>query len=321
MRPVASASTTSSPSATAADQAVGADPPQRIVLLPERRRLSGAPSLRLARALGRASRREGAAGEQAQLQRSFTIEPDGWPLAALQRQAEAHDAGPHAWLRADPVHLRAEMAGARLLAWGNLGLEAGEADAFITALAPLLAEEGIDIGRTAPEHWYLRLPEGLVPPDAAVPADALGDDLLPHLPAGNAGRSWRRLQSELQVLLHQHPLNASRIMRGQLALNSVWFWGGGCLPARVSSPAAELHSDEPMLVALALAAGLTRSVSAESGVAGLLDLRRLRDWSAVEAVPGGVVAPRHGGVALRLDFSDGEVLDLQPPPRWAFWRG
>ena len=305
---------------------MGADPPGRIVLLPERRRLSGDPSLRLARALGRAERLLASSGEQAQLQRCFTVQPQGWPIAALQRQAEANDASGHCWLRADPVHLRAEMSGARLLAWGNLGVGAGEADAFIDALAPMLAEEGMDIGRTAPEHWYLRLPDDMAPPDAVAPADALGDDLLPHLPAGEAGRPWRRLQSELQVLLHQHPLNAARAARGQPAVNSLWFWGGGRLPMHVSSPAASFHSDEPTLRALAAAAGLPSSAAAVSGaavngVAQLLDLRRLRDWATVEAVHGGVVAPRPGDGDLRLDFADGEVLDLRPQPRWAFWRG
>ena len=300
---------------------MGADPPRRIVLLPERRRLSGNPSPPLARALGRAVRLDAANGEQAQLQRCFTDEPTGWPIAALQRQAEANDAGSYAWLRADPVHLRAEMSGARLIAWGNLGVQGDEADAFIDALAPMLAQEGIDIGRTAPEHWYLRLPDGLVPPDAVTPADALGDDLLPHLPAGEVGRSWRRLQSELQVLLHQHPLNAARAVRGQPAVNSLWFWGGGRLPLHVRSPAATFHSDEPTLRALALAAGLPASAAAPGSVAALLDLRRLRDWVTVEAGPGGVVAPGPGNSALRLDFADGEVLDLHPRPRWAFWRG
>lgn len=300
---------------------MGADPPRRIVLLPERRRLSGNPSPPLARALGRAVRLDAANGEQAQLQRCFTVEPTGWPIAALQRQAEANDAGSYAWLRADPVHLRAEMSGARLLAWGNLGVQGDEADAFIDALAPMLAQEGIDIGRTAPEHWYLRLPDGLAAPDAVAPADALGDDLLPHLPAGEVGRSWRRLQSELQVLLHQHPLNAARIARGQPAINSLWFWGGGRLPKRVSSPAASFQSDEPTLSALAGAAGMPAVAAAPGGVAELLDLRRLRDWATAEAGPGGVVAPRPGDGALRLDFADGEVLDLHPQPRWAFWRG
>jgi hypothetical protein len=302
---------------------VGPGPRQRIVLLPERRRLAGAPSPRLARQLVRAERSDasaGDAGEQAQLQRWFDIEPAGWPIAALQRQAEAGDAGDATWLRADPVHVRAELAGARLMAWGSLGIDAGEADAFLDAIAPLLAEEGMDIGRTAPDCWYLRLPAGVdAPADTAAPADALGEDLLPHLPAGDAGRRWRRLSNELQVLLHQHPLNAARLGRGVLAVNSLWFWGGGRLPSRVASPAASFRSDEPSLRALATAAGLAEPPPGRSGDVDLLDLRRTRAWTTVEAAFSKGAMSRDGVTAC-LDFSDGQSLSLPPPPRWAFWR-
>jgi len=38
---------------------------------------------------------------------------------------------------------------------------------------------------------------------------------------------WRRLQNELQMLLHDHPVNAAREARGELAINGIWFWGAG----------------------------------------------------------------------------------------------
>jgi hypothetical protein len=272
----------------------------------------------LARA-GRATGSAGESGEQAQLQRWFAADPVGWPIAAVQRQAEAGDAGDATWLRADPVHVRAELAGARLHAWGNLGIDAVEADAFLEALAPLLAEEGMDIGRTWPDAWYLRLPDDASPPEGAVaPADALGEDLLPHVPAGDAGRRWRRLSNELQVLLHQHDLNAARAARGQPAINSLWFWGGGRLPTRISSPVASFHGSEPTLRALAAAAGLADAPDAAR--AELLDLRRARAWAALEAgaFADGPRAPRD--TAFLLDFADGQSLALSPPPRWAFWR-
>ena len=48
----------------------------------------------------------------------------------------------------------------------------------------------------------------------------------------------RMLLNEVQVLLHQHPLNAARQTRGLPPVNSVWFWGAGRLPAPGPSPTA-----------------------------------------------------------------------------------
>jgi hypothetical protein len=304
-----------------------ATPDATILLLPERRRLAGDPGRALARRLARAIAREGLAGGQAQLQRHFRIEPDGWPIAAILRQAEAGDAGDRAWLRADPVHLRAEMTGARLMAWGNLALAADDADAFIEELAPGFAEFGVDIGRTQPAHWYLRLPAGLVPPASTDPGDALGDDLVLHLRGGEAGRAWGRMLSDAQVALHHHPANAARIARGLPAINSTWFWGGGVHPARVRSHAAAIDSREPQLRALALAAGHGGDEAGAGGAgdtpcghgdARLLDLRHLRSWADVgegflRAVPG-----RECHV-LVFDFADGQVLSSAPPAWWQFW--
>ena len=41
----------------------------------------------------------------------------------------------------------------------------------------------------------------------------------------------RRLQSEVQMLLYTHPINAARESRGELAVNSFWLSGTGCTPS------------------------------------------------------------------------------------------
>jgi hypothetical protein len=38
---------------------------------------------------------------------------------------------------------------------------------------------------------------------------------------------WHRVFNEVQMLLYEHPVNQAREARGELAINSVWFWGGG----------------------------------------------------------------------------------------------
>jgi hypothetical protein len=290
------------------------------LLLPERRRLAGEPPAALARLLARAEPVDSLPGEQAQLRRWFRVEGGDWPVAAIQRQAEAGDAGDGTWLRADPVYVQAEMTGARLMAWGALGLSAAEADALIEALSPSFGDEGIDIGRTAPEHWYLRLPaDTSFPAEAVAPGDALGEDLFAHLPPGDSGRRWRRLQSEAQILLTQHPVNAARRSRGAPLANSVWFWGGGRHPGAVTPwrAAATVATRDQQLAALARGAGLT-VLPEDDGKAGLVDVRRARHWEVVAHA----LAPRIPGAiedGLVLDFADAHGLRIRATRWWQRW--
>src|SRR5918993_2371765 len=118
MRPPASASTKSSASSTRPEPMTAAT-----LLLPSRARFAGQTLPDgIARTLGRADRSQvGEPGERAQLLRHFDLLPRGWPVAAITRSLDADDAMLHTWLRADPTHVRPDMAGARVLAIGGLG--------------------------------------------------------------------------------------------------------------------------------------------------------------------------------------------------------
>jgi hypothetical protein len=49
------------------------------------------------------------------------------------------------------------------------------------------------------------------------------------LPRGRDAGGLRRLMTELQMLLHEHPVNAQRQLRGLPALNAIWMHGEGML--------------------------------------------------------------------------------------------
>lgn len=292
-----------------------------VLLLPERRRFRGhALAADLSRALGRADRQPAAEpGERAQLQRHFDILPRGWPMAALMRQREAGDARGATWLRADPGYVRAEMMGARLMAWGDLGLSEADADALLAPLRPLFGDAGFPLSRTTAEHWYVQLPAEARPPPFSLPTDALGGQLLAHLPDGDEARRWRQLGNEAQIVLHNHPLNARRAEQGRAPVNTLWFWGGGRLPDAVRAPWRAVMGADDELAALAAAAGITAH-AAEAGDV-LVDLRRLRDPSQLEAAWREALASlkrRHGG--LVLDFADGESFRFAAAQRWRLLR-
>ena len=293
-----------------------------VLLLPERRRFAGqAISKYVATWIGRSDALPlQSSGECAQLLRHFDLLPRGWPMAAITRQGEKGDAAGQGWLRADPVFIRPEMMGARLMAWGNLGLSAEEAEGFLQPLRPLFGDAGFPISATGPERWYLALPAETRLPDFPLPVDALGGDMLAYLPEGDEARRWRSLANEAQVILHNHPRNRARILAGLPPVNSLWFWGGGRLPDSVRCDYTSVIDAADELLGLAKLAGVSLQPT-ETG-STLADLRRLRDWTQVEQahlLPG-LAALKRRFASLLLDFADGSVFRIEPSQRWRMFR-
>lgn len=295
------------------------------LLLPARSRLPATPlPAAVSRALDRALPAHGEAGEQAQLARHFDVQGEGWPVAALTRQRDAGDASGALWLRADPCHVAPDMHGARMLSHGEtLGLTEADAQAFAPMLQALFAEAGFVFDAPSPSRWYVRLPAGTALPAFVAPEHVLGDDLFAHLPPGAEGRRWRALLSEAQVLLHGHPRNDQRRAEGRQAVNSVWFWGEGVLPAQVSGRHRQVRSNDALLQSLAQAAGIPIGDDSGNGSSDVLvDLRQLR---SLQQFAEGAVAPllaalrRRELKQVRLDFEDGLQLLLTRAQRWRFW--
>ncbi len=293
------------------------------LLLPARSRFPAAPLPDdVARALGRAERSTVEAGERAQLQRHFQLQPAHWPVAALTRQLDVGDAVDGVWLRADPANVAPDMQGARMMGHGDtLRPDAEDVAELLPALQPLFAGYGFTLDAPVPSRWYLRLPEEIQLPAFDAPDDVLGDDLFDHLPPGDAGRLWRALLTEAQVVLHQHDWNRRRVAAGKRPINSLWFWGGGELPQSVSTAYAQVRSRESLLQALAKAAGV--EVGGDQPVDALVDLRQLRSLEQLgnEAIRPLLAALQRGELRrLVLDFEDGLRFELDKGQRWKLWK-
>ena len=279
----------------------------------------------LHRVLARADRREdGPRGYLAGLADYFqTTAP--LPAAALTRELAAGDASDAVWLSADPAWVEPDLSGARLLACGQLGLSETDAQALAVPLRELFAEAGMPLETTTPDRWHLRLPPGSDVPRFPAPEQALGEPLLQHLPQGTEGRRWRVLLTDVQMLLHQHPLNAQRRAAGLPPINSLWLWGAGALPDSVRSALHGVVGDDALLRALAARAGIeararTPQALLDAPPGWLFDLQDLPFqliaadwWPAIE------VAVRRR--ALRLSFASGERWQTAPWQRWRIWRG
>lgn len=300
------------------------------LLLPARERFGGQRlGEELARRFGRAERTVEAADRAA---RVFDILPRGWPVAAATRQRDVGDAAHGAWLRADPVYVRPDINGARLLAYGRaLSLSERDSAALLPALRPLFGDAGFPIDAPAPERWYVALPRETKLPRFVSPEQALGEDMFQHLPVGEGteGRRWRALLSEAQVVLHNHPHNAARAAAGLAPINSLWFWGAGALPDRVHCDYAGVYSDDEALTAFGAQAGIATGAlpagwNAPAGEgAQLFDLRAQRDLALIQRdwlQPLAQALDRGALARVAAICADGERFELARSQRWRFWR-
>ena len=77
-----------------------------------------------------------------------------------------------------------------------------------------------------------------------------GRNLRDLMPAGRDGARVRSLVNEIQMLLHEHPVNAARSARRQPAINSVWLWGIGSLERVFPASLPPLYTDDAWLAGL-----------------------------------------------------------------------
>ena len=167
------------------------------------------------------------------------------PLAPAAYRLLALDVAPeNDWLCADPVHLRFEQQSLVLEDPAGLVITREESQRLAADIAPLMAEFGT-LHLTTDRHWHFQPHDGL-PPFPPLLASLTGQPARALLPDGTENRPWRRLLNEIQMVLHQHPVNQAREAAGQALINNLALWGGGRLPETVPTvPFTRLLSDEP----------------------------------------------------------------------------
>jgi hypothetical protein len=173
-------------------------------------------------------------------------------VAPVRAAADGLEAGGHYWLCADPASLR--LTTAQVLLLPDVMPSSDEAAALCACLNEHFAGMGLYFSAPHPQRWYVQAetePQMTTTPLRQV---AWGDAKL-HTPQGADALRWQRIATEAQMLLHTHPLNQVRAARGELPINSLWFWGGG--RAMPLAPAIDaVGGDCALLGAFAGAAGM-----------------------------------------------------------------
>jgi hypothetical protein len=149
-----------------------------------------------------------------------------------------------------------------------------DAAALVTALNTHFADDGLAFVAPEPDAWFLRTPRPLAlrTRPLAVVAGRMVRELLP---TGPSAGEWRRWQNEIEMLLHGHPVNASRESAGRAVANGVWICEGGRMPpAAGATRAVATFAGGGIAVALArhagasargVPAGLDAALSAATG--------------------------------------------------------
>jgi hypothetical protein len=260
-----------------------------------------APVLELLLARGRRTDFKAASLED-WLGAAFGLGDGPLPAGALSALTGGLDPGAGHWLRADPVHLRADRDRVLLIPSAGFAIAADEAQSLCDALNRHFADQ-FSLHALAPDRWGLcaRSAIGL---RARAPIEIAGRDIDAELP----DKRLHALLNEIQMALYQHAVNTAREARGDPVINGVWLWGAGALPREAQGPWQSVSADDPATLGLARLAGM-RHRAPGAGAASWLER-----------------APEEGRHLVQLDalrgahaLGDGEALAaraLELESRW-----
>jgi hypothetical protein len=153
------------------------------------------------------------------------------PWAAWQVEQEGRETAGQAWARITPCHWTVAQNHIDMGHPHDLRLDARESRLLLASMQPFFEQDGIALEYDAPTLWLAHgeLFRGLATPSLDRVVGRTIDDWMPRSPEG---RTLRRLQQEMQMLLYTHQVNEERARGGSLPVNSFWASGTGALPAK-----------------------------------------------------------------------------------------
>lgn len=251
-------------------------------------------------------------------------------LAALRLWGQTGDC-PTMWIAAaDPVYLEPRMDHLCLHALRRDGVPAAEMGALVDHLQATLSDDS-HLGFIRLESYcYVSSKSPFA--TACSPAYVV-DQQQPdaYLPSGENSAAHRNLLSEIEMSLHEHPVNLARLERGEQAVNSLWLWGGGTAPEHITRPQPPLFSDDALLTgywnaATAVAEPWPGSIKPclDSSVAGFVAATPEFDDS-VELLEQCLLELHDALMSQRLSsltllFRDGLMARIERKHRRRFWR-
>lgn len=244
----------------------------------------------------------------------------------------ARGTGAANWL-ATPVALNAALDHVRLPQSGLLELDAATLAELAADFGRVLGGGELALQPVAADAFLLR---GLDAVGAVTcdPARSLGTDIGAALPSGPGSRPLRALMAEIEMWLHEHPVNRRRGERGLAPVNNLWLWGGGAVPAADAGDHPATASDiviasgDAWVAALARLSGATLH-AAVTDVAPLLShparlgiavLPRMAPQFESQLLQPAVAALRRGALRELWLVGNDRAVGLRDSDRLRLWR-
>ena len=162
-------------------------------------------------------------------------------VAAALRRSDALNgpavaSGTVAWM-ATPMHLLAGMTSVHVDRCCILRLVVGVLVLLATDFQRVFHDSGFHLQPLGAGDFLMLGPE-MPLPDVEEPARALGGSMGQH---ADRSIALRRLGAEIEMWLHDHPVNDTRRRRGEIPVTSLWLWGAGAVTGHgdVGGTAAE----------------------------------------------------------------------------------
>ncbi|MFD2272878.1 hypothetical protein ACFS07_21685 [Undibacterium arcticum] len=162
------------------------------------------------------------------LSRQFGLEHDGQsspPIAPAAMQAFNQAPAAGIWFIINPVHIHFARDHLVLTDQRQLLLSEQQSLALFDSAKPYFEEVDKTLVYGNAHTWFVRADEwnGL---QTSTPDATCGHNIDIWMPKGAHALAWRKLQNEVQMLWHSHPVNEERDAHGLKPVNSLWLWGG-----------------------------------------------------------------------------------------------
>ncbi len=151
------------------------------------------------------------------------VAPDT-PIAPLAARGAGLDLASGTVARADPITMVAGRDDV-LLAGRVDDLSAADAEALIAMLNAHFAGDGLNFAAPRPDAWFVQFDDLPVP--QTTPLAEVHGALHAQQPRGEHAARWKRWNSEMQMLLHEHALNVARERHGQAPVTGLWIAEAG----------------------------------------------------------------------------------------------
>lgn len=120
-----------------------------------------------------------------------------------------------------PCHWQVGMNEVVMLNPADIQLTDEESRALLKAVQPYFSEDGIEVAYESPLVWRAKGTLFQALPFANLER-VVGQHVNAWMPSAPQARPLQRLQSEMQMLLYQHPVNDQRSLQGRWTVNSFW---------------------------------------------------------------------------------------------------